>query len=46
MARLFDERSAGGPDAVADARERLERHHWAQALREPEIALPAARAPA
>jgi class 3 adenylate cyclase/tetratricopeptide (TPR) repeat protein len=46
MARLFDERSAGGPEAVADARERLERHHWAQALREPEIALPAARAPA
>ncbi len=45
LARLFDEPSAGGPRAVAEARERLERHHWAQALREPDISLPATGAP-
>nr|MDP9326961.1 hypothetical protein [Actinomycetota bacterium] len=46
MARLFDEGSVGGSEAVAEARRRLERHHWEQALREPEIALPVAEAQA
>ena len=40
LARLFDDEAAGGPEAVAAARERLERNHWLQALREPEIVLP------
>jgi hypothetical protein len=39
VARLFDEGSAGGPEAVGRARGLLERHHWAQALREPDAAL-------
>jgi class 3 adenylate cyclase/tetratricopeptide (TPR) repeat protein len=40
VARLFGEEQAGGPDEVAAARETLESHHWLQALREPEMALP------
>jgi class 3 adenylate cyclase/tetratricopeptide (TPR) repeat protein len=42
VGRLFDEGSAGGREAVVQARELLERHHWAQALREPDVALPVA----
>jgi hypothetical protein len=40
VASLFGEEHAGGPDEVAAARETLESHHWLQALREPEMALP------
>lgn len=36
-ARLFGEESAGGPQAVAAARELLERHGWLQALAEPDL---------
>ncbi|MEP6475870.1 MAG: tetratricopeptide repeat protein [Actinomycetota bacterium] len=46
VGRLFDEGSAGGRGAVAEAGQRLERHHWRQALREPELTLPLAEAPA
>ena len=46
VGRLFDEGSAGGSRAVAEAGQRLERHHWHQALREPELTLPLAEAPA
>jgi tetratricopeptide (TPR) repeat protein len=42
--RLFGADTVGGPDLLEDARERLERHHWRQALLEPDIALPAAGA--
>lgn len=38
-ARLFGDEAAGGPDVVREARERLEAHHWNQALAEPEILL-------
>jgi tetratricopeptide (TPR) repeat protein len=36
-ARLFGDEAAGGPDAVREARDRLEQHHWVQALREPDL---------
>jgi tetratricopeptide (TPR) repeat protein len=36
--RLFGPDEAGGGDSVERAREQLERHHWAQALREPDLA--------
>lgn len=37
-ARLFGADEAGGDEAMLEARETLERHHWMQALREPEMA--------
>ncbi len=37
-ARLFGEDVAGGPKAVQDARELLERNEWLQALAEPDLA--------
>ena len=36
--RLFGAGPAGGEDAMSEARELLERHHWLQALREPDLA--------
>jgi len=36
-ARLFGSGDAGGEEAAAEARETLERHHWMQALREPDM---------
>ena len=36
-ARLFGEEPAGGPEAVAAARDLLERHLWLQALAEPDL---------
>lgn len=36
-ARLFGDDLAGGPDEVEAARRTLERHHWFQALREPDL---------
>ncbi len=36
-ARLFGPDEAGGDDAVRAAHELLERHHWRQALREPDL---------
>ena len=36
-ARLFGDDVVGGPDVVAEARDRLEAHHWGQALLEPEL---------
>ena len=36
-ARLFGDAAVGGPDVVAEARDRLEAHHWGQALLEPEL---------
>ncbi len=36
-ARLFGDHVAGGPEVVAEARDRLEAHHWGQALLEPEL---------
>jgi tetratricopeptide (TPR) repeat protein len=38
--RLFGADAVGGPDLLEEARARLERHHWRQALLEPDIALP------
>jgi tetratricopeptide (TPR) repeat protein len=38
-ARLFGPGDAGGEQAVREARDLLHRHHWKQALREPEMAL-------
>jgi class 3 adenylate cyclase/tetratricopeptide (TPR) repeat protein len=35
--RLFGAEAAGGADVLNDARERLERNRWRQALREPEM---------
>ena len=35
--RLFGDDVVGGPDVVAEARDRLEAHHWGQALLEPEL---------
>jgi hypothetical protein len=35
--RLFGADEVGGADAFAEARATLERHHWAQALREPDL---------
>ena len=35
--RLFGDDAAGGADAVARARDRLEAHAWTQALREPDL---------
>jgi hypothetical protein len=48
VARLFDEEAVGGPDAVREAIETLERNQWIQLIREPEQwrALAHARAPA
>ena len=36
-ARLFGPDEAGGDEAEREARELLERHHWHQALREPDL---------
>ena len=36
--RLFGPDEAGGSEALEDARTVLERHHWVQALREPDLA--------
>ena len=36
--RLFGEDAVGGPAALEEAREQLERHHWLQALAEPDLA--------
>jgi hypothetical protein len=36
--RLFGAVAAGGEEALQAARELLERHHWRQALREPDLA--------
>ena len=36
--RLFGSDEAGGDEAVQQARETLERHHWMQSLREPDLA--------
>ena len=36
--RLFGAAAAGGEEALEAARELLERHHWRQALREPDLA--------
>jgi hypothetical protein len=36
-ARLFGDDVVGGADAVAESRDRLEAHHWGQALLEPEL---------
>jgi tetratricopeptide (TPR) repeat protein len=46
VAMLFDEESVGGAEVVREARERLERHHWLQALHEPDVALPVSGATA
>lgn len=37
-ARLFGADKAGGDEVMLEARATLERHHWMQALREPEMA--------
>jgi hypothetical protein len=37
--RIFGEDAAGGPAVVRAARDRLEAHHWNQALAEPEMLL-------
>ncbi len=34
---LFGADDVGGPETLAEARATLERHHWAQALREPDL---------
>jgi class 3 adenylate cyclase/tetratricopeptide (TPR) repeat protein len=44
--RLFGADVVGGADALEEARDRLERHHWRQALLEPDIAVPATGSPA
>ena len=36
--RLFDPDDAGGAGPLEEARDLLERHHWHQALREPDLA--------
>jgi class 3 adenylate cyclase/tetratricopeptide (TPR) repeat protein len=36
--RVFDPDAAGGQEALDEARSTLERHHWRQALKEPELA--------
>jgi tetratricopeptide (TPR) repeat protein len=36
-ARLLGDQAAGGAEVVREARERLERHHWVQAFREPDL---------
>jgi hypothetical protein len=36
--RLFGADAAGGDEALETARDLLERHHWRQALREPDLA--------
>jgi class 3 adenylate cyclase/tetratricopeptide (TPR) repeat protein len=36
-ASIFGDDVVGGPGVVAEARDRLETHHWAQALLEPEL---------
>ncbi len=36
--RLFGAGDAGGEEAMHEARDMLERHHWMQALREPDLA--------
>jgi class 3 adenylate cyclase/tetratricopeptide (TPR) repeat protein len=38
-AKLFGDEAAGGADPVRAAKERLESHHWSQALAEPDILL-------
>ena len=35
--QIFGEDAVGGAAVVADARDRLEAHHWSQALLEPEL---------
>ncbi len=45
-AQLFGDDVVGGADVVAEAKDRLEAHHWGQALLEPELivaAVPVAR---
>jgi hypothetical protein len=37
--RLFGTDAAGGDEALEAARDVLERHHWRQALREPDLAV-------
>ncbi len=46
VARLFGDDAAGGAEAVRSARDRLERHHWMQALHEPDVAMPRTQTPA
>ena len=44
-AKLFGDDVVGGPDVVAEAKDRLEAHHWRQALLEPELIVEAVRPP-
>ena len=39
VARLFGDDAVGGAEVADQARERLERNHWMQALREPDVVL-------
>jgi class 3 adenylate cyclase/tetratricopeptide (TPR) repeat protein len=43
IAEVFGPEDAGGPEEVERARERLERTHWEQALREPSLVSASAR---
>lgn len=44
-AKLFGDDVVGGADVVAEAKDRLEAHHWRQALLEPELIVAAVHAP-
>ena len=45
-ATVFGEDAVGGAAVVAEARDRLEAHHWSQALLEPELIVAAVPSPA
>ena len=42
---MFGEDAVGGAQVANEARDRLRRNHWMQALHEPDVALPPASVP-